>query len=732
MAKSSEALNHLAEMAGLEPQYWDIWGNLHQAGDATKRTILGAMGIPAEDDHAVAASVNAFEEHPWLRPLPPVQVVREGEPVTVAMALPAASVRQDTSLDVRTETGEQHRTTFRPADLPLAANRTVRGERMEKRLLELPWQLPTGYHDVYLSEIDWKPMRLIVAPRRAFLPPALARGERLWGIAAHVYALRSAHDWGIGDFGSLNGLVDTAAALGAAAIGVNPLHALFPHDPERASPYSPSSRLFLNHLFLDVAGMADLAANPTGQKTVAASQDEIAELRNLTHIDYTRVTALKQTVCEDIFNAYLKRTRLDRDGEPDDEGFRRFRDAEGPERLRRFAIFQALSEQFDGLPWQEWPEAYRDPRSSAVAAFAKAHRERVAFFEYLQWQADSQLAAVQERARAAGLAVGLYRDLAVGVDPGGADAWSDQDVVVGDVHVGAPPDPFNMLGQDWGLPPLNPRTLAEQAYEPFIAMVRANMRHAGALRIDHVMGLLHLYWIPAGAPAAEGVYVSYPFEDLLGILALESQRAGCMVIGEDLGTVPQGFRERMAEADILSYRVLYFEKEDERFKAPEAYPENALACVTTHDLATLAGFWKGTDIGLRRDLELYPSPAVEQSEWTARINDRRALTEAVTEAGLFPTGAKPTEDGGAIAPALVAAIHAYLALSPALLMMVQVDDLTLEEEQINLPGTVDERPNWRRRLSVPVEDLLETPLTRQMHDMLRQRHQPGLRAKPRG
>ncbi|TVR98331.1 MAG: 4-alpha-glucanotransferase [Rhodospirillales bacterium] len=729
MAKSSEALHHLAEMAGLEPRYWDIWGNLHEAGDATKRTILAAMGIDAEDDQAVADSIHAFEERPWLRPLPPVLVVRLGETATITMSLAAGSVRQDVTLELKTEQGDHHRLVFRPVDLPVGGSRTVRGERIERRQLQLPWTLPTGYHEVFLTEIDWKPMRLIVVPHQCFLPKAFARGKRLWGIAAHVYSLRSANDWGIGDFGSLRTLVDSAASLGAAAIGVNPLHALFPHDPERASPYSPSSRLFLNQIFLDVAGMPDLAASPAARKRVEERQGEIATLRALPRVDYTRVTALKHEICEDIFADFLRRTRLDRNGDPDDPGFRQFRDAEGAERLRRFAIYQALSEHFDGLPWQEWPDDYRDPCSSAVATFAKAQRERVAFFEYLQWQADLQLAAVQERAVRDGLAIGLYRDLAVGVDPGGADAWSDQDVVVGAVHVGAPPDPFNMMGQDWGLPPLNPRTLEEQAYEPFIAMVRANMRHAGALRIDHVMGLLHLYWIPAGAPAAEGVYVAYPFEDLLGILSLESERAGCMVIGEDLGTVPPGFRDRMAECNILSYRVLYFEKDDDRFKEPQSYPKLALACVTTHDLATLAGFWKGTDIGLRRDLALYPSPAIEQSEWSARISDRRALVTAVTEAGLLPADAQSALSDGIMAPALIAAVHGYLALSPALLMMVQIDDITLEEEQLNLPGTVDERPNWRRRLSAPVEELGLTPTMRLLRDMLKQRHQEGLRTQ---
>jgi 4-alpha-glucanotransferase len=322
------------------------------------------------------------------------------------------------------------------------------------------------------------------------------------------------------------------------------------------------------------------------------------------------------------------------------------------------------------------------------------------------------------------LAVGLYRDLAVGVDPVGADAWSEQDLVVTEIHVGAPPDPFNMLGQDWGLPPLNPLTLTEKAYEPFIAILRANMRHAGALRIDHVMALLHLYWIPADAPAKDGIYVTYPFEDLLGVLALESQRSRCMIIGEDLGTVPEGFRERMAEANVLSYRVLYFEKDGKRFKRPHEYPDLALACVTTHDLATLAGFWKGSDIELRQTLELYPSLAEEQREWQERTQDRTILLAALAEENLLPQATEEENATRVISPELVAAVHRYLALSPAMLLMVQIDDLTGEEEQLNLPGTIDEYPNWRRRVAVPVEDLASAPVMLALEQALSERSAP--------
>ena len=721
MTESNEALDRLAALAGIEQQYWDIYGTLHTASADTKRTILGAIGIAAEDDVAVEASMRHMEEVSWRRPLPPVVVVRSGQRPQVPLSLAAQYAASEMCCEVMEEDGTEHGFVFRAGDLPLDEVRTVDGERIERRQLCLPFDLPIGYHDLVLVTLDVPAMRLIVVPPTCFMPEPLAQGEKQWGISAHVYSIRSRRDWGIGDFTALRQLVDVAAEASASAVGVNPLHALFLDDPERASPYSPSSRLFLNTLYIDVERVDAFARCAQARQMFETHRAEIDRLRAETLVDYARVAAIKQAVLKEVFACYRKHTPVGADGAFDDEEFRQFRDVHGADRLHRFAVFEALSEHFGGIAWQEWPQPFRDPHSREVAEFAEAHRERVAFFEYLQWQADRQLGEVHRRTAEVGLTVGLYRDLAVGVDPAGADAWGEQDVVVTDVHVGAPPDPFNMLGQDWGLPPLNPVALRDKAYEPFSAILRANMRHAGALRIDHVMALFHLYWIPADAPAKDGVYLAYPFEDLLGILALESQRNRCMIIGEDLGTVPEGFRERMALARVLSYRVLYFEKDGDRFKRPHEYPDLALACVTTHDLATLAGFWKGSDIELRRELKLYPSPDAEQAEWQGRAHDRMLLLKALAEENLLPRQSDEETATRAISPELVAAVHRYLALSPAVLLMVQIDEITEEEKQINLPGTVDEYPNWRRRVARPVEDIASASVTLALERALRER-----------
>lgn len=716
---ASGGLDRLAEMAGIEPQYWDIWGNLHRASDEAKRTLLAALGIPAGDDAAVEASIREMEQAPWRRPLPPVAVIREHAPIEVTLHWPAAGAEMEISCEVIAEPGDRHPFSFRPSAAPLIDSREVEGRLLECRRLAVPIALPTGYHTLRIAE-EGHAMRLIIVPAVCYLPEPLAAGARQWGLSCHLYTLRSEHDWGIGDFANLAELVEGCARLKGSTVGINPLHALFPTRPEEASPYSPSSRLFLNPLYTDVEAIEEFAHCPEAQRLARALAGDIAAARAAPLIDYSRVAALKRALFEPLFTCFQRGSSAPGAGQRR-AAFARFA-KEGGERLRRFAVHETLCEHFSGVSWPQWPAPYRRPESPEVAEFAEAHADRVMFHTYLQWQAEAQLAAVQQRAIAAGLCIGLYRDLAVGVDPSGADAWSEQEVIVGEASVGAPPDPFNMLGQDWGTPPLSPLALREKGYEPFIAMLRANMRDAGALRIDHAMGLLHLYWIPRGAPAASGAYLRYPFDDLLGILALESQRNRCLVIGEDLGTVPEGFRERMATANVLSYRVLYFEKEGDRFKRPDEYPRLALACVTTHDLAPLAGFWEASDVDLKKRLGLYPSAEVEGSERAGRVHDRWLLLKALAEQNLLPEGIDPARAAGEpLSTPLIAAIHRYLGQSPAMLVMVQLDEVSGEIEQLNLPGTVDERPNWRRRLALTVDQIPSAPVMRAIAEALAER-----------
>ena len=714
------SLDRLAALAGIESEYWDIWGNYHPIDAEAKQSILAALGLPAGDDASVADSIRQLEEQNWRRWLPSVIVVNEGEPPAMPLSIPDARATQPLTLQIVEESGKQCEFTFVPGDMPIIERRSIAGEVMRYRV-ELPRALPIGYHLVRVAGHSEMAARLIVAPRQCYLPAALENGGKTWGISAQLYTLNRSDNWGIGDFTDLRELVDVAADLGASVVGLNPLHALFLNHPEAASPYSPSSRLFLNPLYIDVEAIPEYAESPEARAARDAVDAEIVACRALKEIAYRRVKPVKMKVLEAVYGCFRRKSDAVAAGGGRVEAFERFRREQG-EPLHRYALFETLSEEFGGEPWQRWPEPYRRPDTSEAAAFAEEHAERIGFFEFLQWQADEQLRRAQARALDRGLPIGIYRDLAVGASREGFDAWADQQVIVQEAQVGCPPDPFNMLGQDWGIPPLHPLEMRARGYEPFIAMLRANMRHAGGLRIDHVMGLMHLFWIPSEGNPADGAYVRYPFDELLAILALESQRHRCLIVGEDLGTVPDGFRERMAEANVLSYRVLYFEKNGDRFKRPDEYPDQALACVTTHDLATLRGFWQGADLELKQRLKLYPSEEAQRHDEGARRWDKTLLLRALHGEGLLPDGLSPDDvEGAPMSPSLMAAMHGYLARSPACILLIQIDDLMQELEQINLPGTVYERPNWRRLLSMRVDQLPGSPVMRALEGALAER-----------
>ncbi|WP_126445295.1 4-alpha-glucanotransferase [Sulfuricystis multivorans] len=542
------------------------------------------------------------------------------------------------------------------------------------------------------------------------LPAVLAEGGRLWGLSVQLYSLRSGRNWGIGDFTDLAALVELVAAAGGDFIGLNPLHALFPDDPTRISPYSPSHRAFLNVLYIDVEAVPEFAACEAVQSRIASAefQAQLTALRAQPLVDYPGVARLKLEILRALFDFWRAHAGACL------AGFAVWREAQG-EALEHFARFETLQAHFraqdpDCWGWPAWPEEYRDPASPAVAAFAENHAVEIDWHAWLQWLADSQLAAVAARARERGMAIGLYRDLAVGAHPGGAEVWQWQDVFAignGGAHTGAPPDDLNLLGQDWGLPPLIPHRLREASYAPFIEVLHANMRHAGALRIDHVMGLSRLFWVPADTPATEGAYVHYPFATLLGLVARASLDHACLVIGEDLGTVPEGFRERLFAAGVLSYHPLIFERyPDGNFRLPVDMPRQALVSASTHDLPTLAGFWQGVDLEIRTRLMLFPSSAVRERLITERGWDRGRLLWALERENLLPTGV--SKDPAALpdlTPEVIAAIHAYLARSPAMLLSIQPEDVFACRDQINVPGTLeDQHPNWQRKLPQPLEE----------------------------
>ncbi len=706
------ALRRLAERAGILPEYHDIWGNGHATSDDTRRALLGAMDLPCGDEAACEAALEGWRERDWRRRLPPAQVVRADAPIRVPVCLPARQAGPTWRWHLALEDGTRREGRVAPAQLETLDSARIAGEDWHMRALDLPPIAQTGYHRLEISfEDDSGPetadMALIVSPARCHRPEAIQGDKRVWGVTAQLYGVRSRRNWGMGDFTDLLGLTEWAAQAGAVLFGVNPLHALFPHNPRHASPYSPSSRRFLNTLYLDVESVPEFAECGEARAQVAEPdfQARLRALRATGLVDYADVAAAKSGILVLLHRHFRAHHHDDARG----RAFRAWLENGGGE-LARFARYQALQEHFHARDpglwgWPVWPAAYRDPASAEVAAFAAENAERVEYFLYLQWLAEAQLDRVGERSIALGLGIGLYRDLAVGVDLGGAETWSQRRVYALDARIGSPPDDFNLLGQDWGLPPWIPHRLREAGYAPFIAMLRANMRGAGALRLDHVMGLMRLYWVPPGMRGDQGAYVAYPFQDLLGILALESQRNRCLVVGEDLGTVPDAVRAAMAERDILSYRLFYFEREhDGAFRAPADYPEAAAVAATTHDLPTLAGYWRGRDLDLRAGLGQFPDTEERERQSAARAMDRERLLAALAREGVLPDGFPPHPAGSAeMNPALILAVHRYLARAPAKLALAQAEDMLGEVEQANLPGTVDGHPNWQRKLCLDLE-----------------------------
>lgn len=707
-----DALERLGRIHGIDPDYYDIWGQRHVVPDASLHALLGALGEGAGAQAEVEAAITAAERARLRRLLPPVIVVQEqAAPWSVRLNLPDADAGVALAWRLTEENTASHEGEFDRATVKLAETAELNGERFVAREVALAVAVPCGYHRLAILR-DGAALceaAFIVVPPRCYRPSAVDNDGRVWGAAVQLYAVRSERNWGMGDFTDLETLLAQWGARGADIVGVNPLHALFPHNPEHASPYSPSSRCFVNVLYIDPEAVADFGDCDEVLALARAPgfQSRLKMLREAELVDYAGVAAVKLPVLERCY-AHFRERHLAR-GTARAQAFRDYAAAHAPA-LRLHALFEALQEHFHRensqvWGWPAWPEAYRDPAAPEVARFAESSAARVEFYEYLQWQAELQLEAVGRRCQKLGLGVGLYQDLAVSVDRGGAEAWANQDLYAIAASVGAPPDEFNLRGQDWGLPPLAPERLRATAYAPFVDTLRANMRHAGALRIDHVMALARLYWVPQGGDPRDGGYVHYPFEDLAGIVALESHRNRCMVIGEDLGTVPDYVRATLARTGILSYRVLLFERQQSGdFKLPAEYPADALVTAATHDLPTLAAYWEGRDLALRQQLGLFPAEEVRQAQVRARAQDRMRLLLALEREGLLPEGA--STDPATLpemTPALMLALHAFLARSAARVLVVQPEDVLGVREQVNLPGTISEHPNWRRKLPLPLE-----------------------------
>ncbi len=695
------ALTRLARRLGVVPRYVDTSGTVRVTSDRTAEALVAALGHDATTETAARRSERRIVGEAAARVLAPTRVtsMRGARRMPVALPPELAAGRVDWRIELRDESGR------------LA---TAEGRAQPTRatmLLTLPPLTELGYYDVRLTlaarggrEIAAR-QSLIAAPPRCPVPRERLGSRAVFGLLANLYAVESTRNWGAGDLGDLGTLVELAGRIGAAFVGVNPLHALRNTRGE-ISPYSPVSRLYRNPLYVDVTAVPELADAPDVARRLAgrAHAATLARLRNGARVDYAGVMAAKWPVLRALHRRFVE--RHGNGATPRGRAYRRWRRHEG-DTLVDFATYVALEDRL-GHDWRRWPRAYRDPRSPAVAEFRAAHADAVDLATWVQFELDRQLGVVAERAADAGLPIGVYQDVALGSATRGSDPWAFPGLFVLDgTSLGAPPDGLAPAGQNWGLPPIDPHALARDGYGYWIHLLRAAFRHAGALRIDHVMGLFRQFWIPPARPGSDGAYVRFPFDDLVGILALESTRADALVIGEDLGTVPSGLPERLRDAGMLSTRVLLFSRDRRgEFHRARRYPNQALLGANTHDIVPLAGWTTGRDLTLRRahrQIRSAPELAAARRE---RRDAVAALRRLLVEAGLWP----PDLPADGADPRFRGAVHAFLCRTPAALVGIALDDLAGIVEPVNLPGVdLDRYPSWSRRPGLPLEALGADP-----------------------
>jgi 4-alpha-glucanotransferase len=723
-------IEQLADLVGFHRSYTDSYGHQVHANESARHSLLSAMGYDLSSDQAVNTSITSLQEDTWRKMLPSVHIAKLEESTHLITISLAVNESAHVTWQITTEQGEKLTGEILVSDLVFQENSQLSGQEYRKFSLSLPL-LAQGYHQLSLCYgQQTATCHLIFAPKTCYSPQE-ASTQKMWGYAAQLYSLKSENNWGMGDFGDLKALVKKSAEQGASAIGLNPLHPLYQNNPAHRSPYSPTSRCFLNSLYIDVTQVPNFETCKAAQQRFNSEefQAKINFARNTKLIDYPAVADVKFEIIELLFEDFIQANN-DQNVSASYQEFSEFKAEQGDD-LLLLTTFDALYEHFrkidfNAYGWKMWPSEFQSPHLAQVAAFQQQHAKRLDYFAFLQWLAHRQLSDVSTTTKHEGMPIGLYLDLAVGCDGSGVDVWSDKDVYVSGAAVGAPPDAMNTLGQDWGLTPINPVALQQQGYLPLIKALRSNMQYAGALRIDHILGLMRQYWVAPGMKANEGVYITFPFKDILRIIALESRRNDCVVIGEDLGTVPDGFSEIMAAAGLLSYKVLFFERwESGLFKRPELYPAQSMVTVSTHDLPTLTGWWTGRDLHWRQALNLYPSQEMGQQERNSRIEDRNLLIAALADLDVIDKQNLPQQTPALMNTELSVAVQKYMAKAPSHIQLIPLEDTLEIVEQVNIPGTIDEHPNWRQKLPVTMNEFWQENSVKSIANAMQQ-------ARPKG
>jgi 4-alpha-glucanotransferase len=690
-------LRRLAEVVGIMPEYIGQTGERHSTSDETRRALLAALGFDASSEEAARESLERIDDEEARELIPPVRVVRLG----------SSALR---AIDVRLPRGADHSGAWRlEITLEDGTHRVVEGSWAGGPTIEiaLPIDIPLGYHNVLVSiassgGANSNEQTLIVVPDRCVLPSDIVGEAGAFGLIANLYTVRSDSNWGIGDLSDLAKIAQWGGHVGADFVGINPLHTLLNRGLD-ISPYSPVSRLFRNPIYVDVRQVPELADAPNVADHLASPEliEEVEALRESHSVRYEQVMGVKGLALDALYHVFTRDVRGS--GSERDLAYAAYVERHDPS-LTRFATWMAIAESPGfGPNWLMWPSEFHDPHGDAVRAFAERRRHRIDFHRWVQFELDRQLGVAAECAREAGMRIGLYPDVAIGTSPCGADTWAYPELFVRGASIGAPPDPYAPQGQNWGLPPIAPRALRRDRYRYFIDLVRSGLRHAGALRIDHILGLFRLFWIPEGRTGEEGAYLRYPTEDLLGILALESVRHDAIVVGEDLGTVPDDVPPTLARWGILSSKVLQFERDHGgEYKPSWSYPPLSLATADTHDMASIAGFWSGRDIDIRRSVGLIESDEDARRAHEDRSRDRDALLRRLADEHLLPNPVAPR-----FASDLRGAIHAFLCRSPAQLVGIALDDLSGEIEPVNVPGVgQDQYPSWTRKMRETLETMM--------------------------
>ncbi|MBI4965279.1 MAG: 4-alpha-glucanotransferase [Desulfomonile tiedjei] len=708
-----QALRTVGEIFGIEAQYIDTWGKVRRTDPKTAARVLKAKGLTisteqlALDPQVVVVSIDD---------LPSRCSVYLAERITdEALASPVGQI----TVSGGEGTSLYHEYSFDGEAALVDADDDTGLVRLS---FPFPQELETGPYKVRVEAVIGRETHScsciwIVCPAKAYLPPDIQTGRRVAGVGLALYGVRSEKNWGIGDFSDLIKIIDWAhEELHVDFVGLNPLHALFNKRPCTSSPYLPSSRLFRNFIYLDVPGMEDYSGSKKAQALLESPETRrrIQALRDETQVNYEEVSALKLLILRELFRNFLENHRKPGGGTNRWKEFAEFITSGGVH-LERYATFCALQEHFqESLPeaesWRDWPAAFHDPESEQVKDFQAKNEDQILFWAYLQWQIDEQLNWAQQHALGLGMLIGLYHDEALAVDRNGADFWAWREFFHEGFRVGAPPDEFAPDGQDWGFPPPNGDKIRSSGYDLFFRKLGASCKRGGALRIDHVMQFSHLFWIPDGGKPAQGVYVKDNEADLLNLLALVSQDTKTLIVGEDLGTVPPQFRERLMAKDILSYRLFYFERDYEGNLTPHyAYPEAALVSISTHDLPTLGGFWSGGDIATRRGIgQLSEERAKAFTEERAR-SKTKILERLVQDGFLDDEGARFARESKLPTDELHSAVIAFLLHTNSKLVMINQEDVFLDVRQQNFPGTTWEHPNWVTKMRYSVEELRNNP-----------------------